>query len=117
MAGAVLLLSAVEFKERLDRGDELAVLDVREDDERMYAAIPLPEGVVDLHIPLGDIASRLEEIEEGIKGLPLLIYCHHGQRSMVAATWLARRGLGEILNLEGGIDAWSTRVDRGVRRY
>jgi rhodanese-related sulfurtransferase len=117
VAGAVVLLSAVEFKKRLDRGDELAVLDVREDDERIYAAIPLPKGVIDLHIPLGELASRLGEIEVAIERLPLLIYCHHGQRSMVAATWLSRRGLGEIINLEGGIDAWSTTVDRGVRRY
>jgi rhodanese-related sulfurtransferase len=117
MAGAIGLLSAVELKQRFDRGDELAVLDVREAHERLCAVIPLPAGVVDLHIPLGEVAIRLEEIEVAIEGLPLVIYCHHGQRSMVAARWLARRGLGEIMNLEGGIDAWSTRVDRGVRRY
>jgi rhodanese-related sulfurtransferase len=110
-------LSATEFKARLDQGEALAVLDVREDDERIYASIPLPEGVVDLHVPLGEISGRYEEIKASTDGRPLVVYCHHGQRSMVAASWLARRGIGETINLDGGIDAWSTRVDRGVRRY
>jgi rhodanese-related sulfurtransferase len=114
---AVAEVSAPEFKQRLDQGDAWAVLDVREDDERQYAAIPLPVGVVDLHIPLGEVARRFEEIEELAKGRTLVVYCHHGQRSMVAATWLARRGIGEVVNLEGGIDSWSLRVDRAVRRY
>ncbi len=117
MAATVGVVSALDFKQRLDRGDALAVLDVREDDERAYAAIPLPEGVIDLFVPLGEVARRLEEIELAAQGRPLVVYCHHGQRSMVAATWLAGRGIGETINLEGGIDTWSTRVDRAVRRY
>jgi rhodanese-related sulfurtransferase len=115
--GPVAEVSAPELKLRLDRGDPLTVLDVREDHERDIAAIPLPSGVVDLHVPLGEVARRFEEIEQAAEARPLVVYCHHGQRSMVAATWLARRGIGEVINLEGGIDAWSTRVDRGVRRY
>ena len=110
-------LTALELKERLDRGDAPTILDVREDDERMYAAILLHEGVVDLHVPLGEVAGRFEEIRDAAAGRPLVVYCHHGQRSMVAATWLARRGIGEVHNLEGGIDAWSRRVDPKVRRY
>ena len=110
-------LTAQDLKARLDRGDPLTVVDVREDDERLYAAIALPEGVVDLHVPMGDVARRFDEIREASGGRPLVVYCHHGQRSMVAATWLARRGLEDVHNLEGGIDAWSRRVDPEVRRY
>ena len=117
MAEAVGIVSAVELKQRLDRGDTLAVLDVREDHERVYASIPLPTGVLDLHVPLGDVATRFEEIEQASQGRTLVVYCHHGQRSMVAATWLGRRGVGDVINLDGGIDAWSTRVDRVIRRY
>lgn len=117
MAATVGLVSALDLKQRLDRGDTLAVLDVREDHERAHAAIPLPKGILDLHVPLGEVARRFEEIETAAQGRPLVVYCHHGQRSMVAATWLAGRGIGEAINLEGGIDAWSTRVDRAVRRY
>jgi len=111
------LLGPLEWKTRLDGGEPFAALDVREDDERAYAAIPLPPGVADLHIPLGEVSTRLDEIEDAARGRTLVVYCHHGQRSMAAAAWLARRGIAGVHNLEGGIDAWSTRVDRGVRRY
>ena len=118
MPDGVSLLTVADFKERLDRGDALTVLDVREDDERAYASIHLPPGVIDLHIPLGEVSERFEEIREAaVSNRPLVVYCHHGQRSMVAATWLARRGVGDVHNLEGGIDAWSTRGDPKVRRY
>jgi rhodanese-related sulfurtransferase len=114
---AVGFCNALELKQRLDQGDPLAMLDVREDDERAYAAIPVPAGLVDLHVPLGEVRVRLEEIRKAGEGRPLVVYCHHGQRSMVAATWLVRQGMVDVRNLEGGIDAWSTRVDPSVRRY
>jgi rhodanese-related sulfurtransferase len=109
--------NALELKQRLDQGDYLTVLDVREDDERAYASIPVPASLVDLHVPLGEVRDRLEEIRAAAEGRLLVVYCHHGQRSMVAATWLARQGLGDLMNLEGGIDAWSTGVDSKVGRY
>ena len=117
MSGSVSLESVEDLKQRFDGGDPLAVLDVREEDERAYAAIRVPGDVIDLHVPLGEVTGRFAEIEEAANGRPLVVYCHHGQRSMVAATWLARRGLTDVRNLEGGIDEWSTRIDRLVRRY
>ena len=101
------------FKE----GELLTLLDVREDHERDYARIGVPEGVADLHVPLGQIPSRVDEVKDSARGRTLVVYCHHGQRSMVAATWLVQRGVGLVLNLDGGIDAWSIRVDAAVRRY
>ncbi|WP_435010608.1 rhodanese-like domain-containing protein [Tundrisphaera lichenicola] len=110
-------LTPTALKDRLDRGEHLAILDVREDHERDYAAIGLPPGAVDLHVPLGDVPSRLPEITSAASGRALVVYCHHGMRSMVAATWLVRRGVSDVHNLEGGIDAWSRRVDSSVARY
>lgn len=106
-----------ELKDRIDRGDRLAILDVREDDERAYSSLKPPESVVDLHIPLGEIAARADEVASLAGGIPLVVLCHHGQRSMVAATWLSRRGLEDVHNLDGGIDAWTTTVDPSVPRY
>ncbi len=110
-------LEPSEFKARLDRGEAVAVLDVREDHERAYAAIPLGGNAIDLHIPLNQIPMRLGEIVAARADAPLVVYCHHGVRSAAAADWLARQGIGDVANLEGGIDAWSRRVDRAVRRY
>ncbi len=117
MSEAVLIVDAIGLKQRFDQGEPLTLLDVREDDERGYSAIPTPEGLTDLHVPLGEVRDRLEEIRAAATGRPLVVYCHHGQRSMVAATWLLRQGLANVENLEGGIDSWSTRVDPKVRRY
>ncbi len=113
----VVHLDPAPFRARLDGGDPLAVLDVREDHEREYASIGLPEGVVDIHVPLGQVARRFDEIALAASGRPLVVYCHHGRRSMVAAAWLSRQGVADVYNLEGGIDFWSRRVDPSVRRY
>ncbi len=110
-------LTPRDLKARLDAGEPCTLLDVREDDERAYAAIAPPPGVADVHIPLAQVAARLDQIEDAARGRSLVVYCHHGQRSMLAAAWLARRGIADVHNLDGGIDAWSTRVDPGVRRY
>ena len=110
-------LTPAAFKRRLESGEPLAVLDVREDHEREFATIPLPPTAVDLHVPIGWVSTRLSEIAGVALGRTLVIYCHHGVRSMAAATWLLGRGFASVQNLEGGIDAWSRRVDASVPRY
>ena len=115
--GDVGELSVTSLQARFQSGDPLVLLDVREDHERDHARIGISGGVADLHIPLGQIQARVDEIEDAARGRDLVVYCHHGQRSMVAATWLSRRGIQPIANLDGGIDTWSIRVDPSVRRY
>lgn len=113
-------LAVAGLKRRLDAGEPTVVLDVREQDERAWCAVALPTTAVDLHVPMGQIPSRAGEVADamaGAAGASLVVYCHHGQRSMVVARWLAARGLGPAFNLEGGIDAWSVEVDPAVRRY
>ncbi|WP_435018770.1 rhodanese-like domain-containing protein [Tundrisphaera sp. TA3] len=110
-------MTPTELKARLDEGARLALLDVREDDERAYCSIKLPETAVDLHIPLGEVADRAGEIAEKTAGMPLVVLCHHGMRSQAAATWLTHRGQADVHNLDGGIDAWTTQVDPSVPRY
>src|SRR4051794_2345476 len=80
-APSVEQLPPVELRRRLDRGDLLIILDVREDGERDFCAIPPPASAADLHIPMGQVPSRVEEIREAASSAPLIIYCHHGQRS------------------------------------
>lgn len=106
-----------ELKARVDQGGPLAVLDVREPKELQLAALSLPEPVVHLTVPLGEVMGRLAEIRTSAEGRPLVVMCHHGMRSQAAADWLTGQGMADVHNLDGGIDAWSTRVDRGVPRY
>ncbi|WZO98016.1 rhodanese-like domain-containing protein [Isosphaeraceae bacterium EP7] len=111
------LCSPDDLKKRLDEGQPLVLLDVREDDERNYCAIAAPVHATDLHVPMGSIQESYEQIREVAETAPVFVYCHHGMRSMTVARWLAGRGLTGVHNLEGGIDAWSQGIDPGVRRY
>jgi len=101
-------MSVTELKRRLDTGEALRLLDVREAEERRLAEIA---GAV-----------LLDEIAQvKIKGLPkdtpLVFQCHTGQRSRSAAEHFRVLGFTEVYNLEGGIDAWSTEIDPDVPRY
>ncbi len=116
-ASGVSQLSASDLKGRLDRGDTVVVLDVREDHERDFCAIPTPPNATDLHIPMGQIPARLDELRAEVGGAPLVVYCHLGMRSMTVANWLVKRGLPVVHNLDGGIDAWSEAVDPSLPRY
>ncbi len=68
----------------------------------------------DLHLPLGTLSSRWEEIPEGRL---VIVYCHHGVRSLRAAQFLRAKGLEEVRSLAGGIEAWSLRIDPSISRY
>jgi rhodanese-related sulfurtransferase len=85
------------------------LLDVRENDERAAARIE-----PSVHIPMNEIPGRLEELP---RDRPIVVYCHHGQRSAMVAGYLERAGFSRVSNLTGGIDAWSLRVDPSVPRY
>lgn len=89
--------------------DRPQLVDCREDWEVELCRLP---GAV--HIPLGDIAERgPAELDPAV---PVLVYCHHGVRSVNAAVLLERHGL-RAMSMRGGIDAWSVRVDPTVPRY
>lgn len=96
-------------KARLDAG-EVVLLDVREAHEVAFCRI---EGSV--HIPLGQV--RREAPERLSKSDPVVVYCHTGVRSLMAAQALVRMGFEEVGNLAGGIEAWSLQVDPSVPRY
>ena len=102
-------IEAVALKARLDRGDDVFILDVREPDEVFVA--PFPRAT---HIPMRDVPSRLAELDPERE---TVVVCHHGVRSALVAMHLARMGFEHVLNLAGGIDAWSALVDPTVPRY
>lgn len=103
-------MTATELKERLDRGDDIQLIDVREPDEYQIARLPNS-----LHIPLGQIVNRMSELDPQRE---TVVHCKGGGRSARAIEALTRAGYtGELTNLKGGITAWSNEVDPGVPRY
>ena len=106
---AVSSATPVEIKARLDRGDDLLLIDVREHNEIAIAALP------------GAVVCPLSQADHWIDNVPtgrsLVLMCHHGVRSMHAAMALAARGHQDITNMTGGIDLWSQQVDPSVPRY
>lgn len=85
------------------------LLDVREPWEAEFATIP-----GSTLIPLGEVGDRLDEVDPAAS---VVVYCHLGVRSAVAARALQRAGFDRVRNLAGGIDAWSRTVDDTVKRY
>jgi adenylyltransferase/sulfurtransferase len=98
-----------ELKRRLDAGERITVLDVREPWE---CAIAHLEGTLD--IPLNDIPARLQELDSNAE---LVVMCKVGGRSRRAAEFLSARGFSHVANLAGGIDAWARDVDPTVPTY
>ena len=103
-------ISATELKQRLDNGEDIQIVDVREPDEVAVARIPNS-----IHIPLAQVLNRMSEIDPARE---TVVHCKMGGRSARAIEALKRSGFtGNLLNLAGGIIAWSNDVDPTVPKY
>jgi adenylyltransferase/sulfurtransferase len=102
-------ISAVDLKARLDRGDDLLVVDVREPQE--YQINRIPGSVL---IPLGDVPKRYNELDPNHE---IVVQCKMGGRSAKAADFLRSVGFKRVLNLTGGILAWIDKVDPTQPKY
>ena len=69
-----------------------------------------------IHVPMGEIPSRLPELEDHAD-TSIVVYCHHGVRSLQVVAFLREQGFEDVLSLAGGIDRWSEEIDRDVPRY
>jgi len=105
----IQVASPDQIRRRLDNGEDLLLIDVREPHEIAIAALA------------GALVCPLSRAEEWMDRVPtdrpLVIFCHHGIRSMHAAMALAERGVRDLTNMAGGIDLWSVEVDPDVPRY
>ena len=103
-------ITATELKEKLDRGEDIQLIDVRQPDEYAFARI---EGA--RLIPLGEIVQRMDELDETKE---TVLQCKAGGRSAKAIEFLTRAGFkGKMSNLRGGITAWSNEVDPKIPKY
>jgi rhodanese-related sulfurtransferase len=99
-----------EFLERRAGGAALTLVDVREDWETTLAPVPADH----LHIPMGQIAARLGELDAAQE---TVVICRSGGRSLEVARFLSTHGFGSVYNLTGGILAWSRDLDPRIPQY
>ncbi len=103
-------ITATELKEKMDAGEDIQLIDVRQPAEYAFAKI---EGAK--LIPLGEIIERMDEIDPNRE---TIVQCKAGGRSATAILALQRAGFqGELKNLRGGITAWSNDVDPKIPKY
>jgi sulfur-carrier protein adenylyltransferase/sulfurtransferase len=101
-------ISVSELKKRIDSNDPIQVIDIRESNEYEYCNIGAQ------HIPMGEIMMNLDKIS---RDKDVIIHCKSGGRSSAMVQALEVRGYNNVINLTGGILAWSTEIDPTVPKY
>lgn len=101
-------ITPIDLKKRIDQGEKVFILDVRDPSEWKIANIG---GKL---IPLSDLGQRVDELDTESE---IFVLCHHGVRSAHAANFLRHQGFQKIKNIRGGIDRWSLEADPRIPRY
>lgn len=104
-------ISPAELKRRLDAGDPLVLLDVRLPWE--HKLVSLPGATL---APLQALPVQLDALVPTLEDKEVVVFCHHGVRSLSGAAILRARGI-DACSLEGGIDAWAAQIDPSLGRY
>lgn len=105
-------ISPQELKQRMDGGQCVHLVDVREPQEYELARLEGAE-----LIPMRNVPAALTRLEAAADEVPLVVLCHHGVRSLNVVVWLRQQGLEECQSLAGGIDRWSLEIDSSIPRY
>jgi rhodanese-related sulfurtransferase len=105
-------VSPQDVKRRLDSGEKLTLIDVREPSEFAQARIENAELV-----PMRTVPAELSRLDASTDEGPLIVFCHHGIRSLNVVNWLREQGVDACQSMAGGIDRWSIEIDPSVPRY
>ena len=105
----VVALSVQQLADALKSERPPTLVDCREPREWSFCRI---EGA--RHIPMSTIRTRFQELESDE---PIVVYCHHGMRSLQVTLWLKQQGFENVASMAGGIDAWATTIDPTLPRY
>lgn len=102
-------ITVQDLKLRLDQGDDLQLIDVREDNEREFTNIGGD------HIAMGTVVGNMDKIS---KEKDVVIYCRSGSRSGQVVNFLEmNHGFKNLFNLRGGILAWADQIDNSIKKY
>ena len=102
-------ISAARLAEKINAGDKVNLIDVRELIEYEMARIEVAK-----LLPLSHFREWIDTLDSEDE---FIIMCHHGVRSGQVCAYLVQNGFDKVFNLDGGIDAWSAEVDANVPRY
>ncbi len=102
-------ISCENLKKKIDRKEDLILLDVRERWE--FSMVNLNRSIL---IPMRELKNNLSKLD---KNKEVIVLCHTGDRSNYATRYLLQNGFKNVKNLGGGINAWATRIDPSLKRY
>jgi rhodanese-related sulfurtransferase len=105
-------ITPLEVKRKMDAGEAMHLIDVREPVEFQITRIEGAELV-----PMNTVPAALQKLEAQADQGTLIVFCHHGVRSLQVVNWLRQQGLEACQSMAGGIDRWSLEVDAAVGRY
>lgn len=103
-------VSPFELEELVEEPEDITLLDIREPAEREIVSID-----DDIWIPMGEIPESVEKLNELPE--PIVVYCHHGMRSLKITHFLREKNFEEVFSLAGGIDAWSKKINPELPTY
>lgn len=104
-------ISCQDVKLLQAQGDDFFLLDCREADE--YQLVHIKSARL---VPMSEITERAAELADH-RTRRVVVYCHHGGRSLRVAGWLRQQGFTQAQSMAGGIDAWATQIEPGMPRY
>ncbi len=102
-------ISPQELRQKLDENRAVFLLDIREQSEYDFVHL---EGV--RLVPLNTLPQHLGSIPSDKE---IVVYCHHGQRSLYVTAYLHQNGYTDVKNLTSGIDQWAAEIDPTLKRY
>lgn len=105
-------ITPAEVKQRQQAGARLTLIDVREPAEHQICSI----GGAHL-IPMASVPGTLQALEAAAEQSLVVVFCHHGVRSLSVVNWLRQQGVENCQSMAGGIERWSVEIDPAVPRY
>lgn len=105
-------LTPLDIRQRLDAGERLFLIDVRQPEEHQICHIQGSE-----LIPVNNVPAALGDLEGKSDEGALIVFCHHGMRSLNVVNWLRGQGITRSASMSGGIDRWSIEIDPSLPRY
>jgi len=106
-----LEVSCQDVAGKLQAGEPFLLLDCREQDE--YDHVHIAGATL---LPMSELANRVQELESH-RDQPVIVYCHHGGRSLRVTMLLKQAGFADVRSMAGGIDEWACLIDSALPRY